>query len=77
VQVDTSSGAVSFDVNLSASHAVVAVRVAGGRLFVAPGQPLPPADAKSTMIDPAPGATAVVSIQQLDRSTSLASRRIP
>lgn len=77
VQVDTSSGAVSFDVNLSASHAVVAVRVAGGRLFVAPGQPLPPADAKSAMIDPAPGATAVVSIQQLDRSTSLASRRIP
>ncbi len=75
VQVDTGSGTVSFDVNLSAPHAVVAVRLAGGRPFLAPGQPLPPPGAKSAMIHPEPGAAAVVSILQLDHSTPIVTRR--
>lgn len=75
VQVDTASGAVSFDVNLSASHAVVAVRVAGGRPYVTPGEPLPPAGSKSATNDPAPGAAVFVSILQSDRSTPVVPRR--
>ena len=74
VRVDTASGAAEFDVNLPARHALVAVRIAGGRSFVAPGQPAPPPGSKSARDDSAPGADALVSILQFDGNTPIASR---
>jgi hypothetical protein len=76
VQVDTPAGAVSFDVNLSAPHALVAVRIAAGRPFVSPGQPQPPPGSKSAALVPAPGAETRVSVLQFDGNTPLVSRRM-